>query len=71
MGESLIVNEGSIKLLLTLPHSLSQSGEMPLGMGLLWGLAWSLLLHWCLVPEEKNSNPVKPLQQPDMFVSFN
>lgn len=54
MGESLIVNKGSIKhLLLILPHFLSQSGEMSLGMGLPWALAWSLLLHWCLVPEEK------------------
>lgn len=44
---------------------------MPLEMGLPWELVWSLLLHLCLVPEEKNSNPVKPLQQPDMFESFN
>lgn len=55
MGESSIVNEGSIKLLLQmLPRFLSQSGEMSLEMGLLWALAWSLLLHLCLVPEKKN-----------------
>ena len=60
--EVLIVNEGKIKQLLSiLPHFLSQSGEMSLEMGLLWALAWSLLLHLCLVPAAKNSNPVETI----------
>lgn len=34
---------------------------MSLEMGLPWALAWSLLLHSCLVPAAKSSNTVETI----------